>query len=41
MQRLNDRRQALHDEVIHISGEREIELGEVRLIGHAVVGRLQ
>ena len=29
VQRLNDRRQVLHDEVIHISGEREIELGEV------------
>ena len=29
VQRLNDRRQVLHDDVIHISGEREIELGEV------------
>ncbi len=29
VQRLNDRRQVLHEDVIHISGEREIELGEV------------
>ncbi|MCH1411236.1 MAG: DNA topoisomerase (ATP-hydrolyzing) subunit B [Candidatus Poseidoniaceae archaeon] len=29
VQRLNDRRQVLHEEVIHIEGSREIELGEV------------
>ncbi len=29
--RLNERRQPLHEEIIHISGERDIELGEVSL----------
>ena len=29
--RLNERRQPLHEEIIHITGERDIELGEVSL----------
>ncbi|DAC34007.1 MAG: DNA topoisomerase (ATP-hydrolyzing) subunit B [Euryarchaeota archaeon] len=31
VQRLNDRRQVLHEDVIHIAGSREIELGEVSI----------